>query len=157
MGRNAEVELIEYRIGDIGHTTGKLIYNFAQYSGIAGTREWPKVNYAILMSIRDQTPLVCLWETAGIDVHFSCFLNPKPIIKGNGISFESPAPRFVFIERPELMTPSLRTHVARVTDAIAQEMQDVYYLHIEKDPLTLIFPKEKYAKRIDRFTVPLLQ
>lgn len=154
--RSVEIEMVKYRVSDIDHATGRLLYNFVNYSGISGTETWLRLRSEIFSLIRDQIPFNLLWEASGLDIHFSCFLEPRPVIRDGNVRMISPEPRFAFIERPEFMRPSVRTHVGNVIDAIAREMHDVYKLKVEHNPLLLIFPKEEYAKKIDLFTVPLI-
>lgn len=155
MSRNVEIEMVKYKVSDIDHVAGRLIYNFVQYSGIAGISSWISLRSAIKPLIQSQHPFNSLWEAGGLDIHFSCFLDPRPVIKEEGVSYTSPEPRFAFVERPEFMTPSQRTHVGRVTQAIAREMESVYHLQVEQNPLILIFPKNEYAEKIEKFNVPL--
>lgn len=154
---NAELEVVEYRVSDISHVTFELIYNFAEYSGIAGTVAWMGVGLEILPLIRNQRPVELICKGRGINVALSYFALPEPETTDEGVIFSSPEPTIAFSERPESITPTLRTHVSRVTDAIAREMEEVYHLRVEKDPLRLVFPKEEYAKSIDYFNVALLQ
>ena len=154
--RTVELEVIQYDTHAIGHATSGLIHNIAEYSGIGGTKDWPRLWYEVMTLIRDQTSFNCLWEANGMDVNLSFFLEPRPrIIKGE-LLYSSPEPFISFIERPEFVRPAVRTHIGRVTDEIAQEMQDVYHLRVERNPLVLVFPNQEYARKINRFRVPLI-
>ncbi|MBI2330129.1 hypothetical protein HYU94_01960 [Candidatus Daviesbacteria bacterium] len=154
--RGAELEVVQYKTHDIKHATRILIRNFAFYSGIAGTEIWPTMQYQLLSLIEEQTPYEITWATKGMELKFSGFLEPRPLIKDGKLVYESPEPRCVFFEQPGEISPTIRTHIGRVTSAIAREMKEVYYLQIETDPLVLRFPKELYSKRIDKFNVTIL-
>lgn len=154
--RNAELEIVNYNTHDIGHVTDNLIRSIVNFSGIGGTKRWPQMWHQLMLLIKDHTAFKCLWEANGMDVIFSFFLDPRPTIINDRLIFRSPEPRIAFVERPEFVRPPVKTYISRVIEEIAEEMQDVYHLRIGRDPLSLDFPQEKYAKRIDRFNVPLL-
>ena len=40
---SAELEIVRYKEQEVGHATGKLIYNFAEYSNITGTETWKRL------------------------------------------------------------------------------------------------------------------
>lgn len=154
--KNVELEVVQFKAKDIGYVTTRLINDFAQYSGVVGTKQWPKLWYQAMTLIRDQIPFNCIWEAGGVDINLSFFLEPRLRVIDGKLIYSTPEPRISFIERPETVRPAVRTHISRVTGQIAQEMQDVYRLRIERDPLVLVFPKQEYASRVDRFTVPLI-
>ncbi|OGE64961.1 hypothetical protein A3I48_01695 [Candidatus Daviesbacteria bacterium RIFCSPLOWO2_02_FULL_36_7] len=155
--RSAELEVVEYKTHDIGHAVGRLIHNFAKYSGIVGTEIWPRMQFQLLSLIRDQIPYEVTWNAEGMEIKFSGFLDPRPRIKDSQLVYESPEPSCVFFEQPGEVSPLVRTHIGRVTSAIAQEMQEVYCLQAERDPLILRFPKSLYSKRIERFKVIIIE
>lgn len=154
--RDAELEIIEYRVGEIGHATNKLIDNYVNYSGIAGTESWPFLWYQLLSCIRDQTGVNLYWLAQGMEVKFSYFLDPRPTVADGKVVFTPPEPSIAFLERPEGILPTKRTHLQRVVNAITEEMKDVYHLRVEKDPLKLVFPNQEYARKIERFRAPIL-
>lgn len=154
--RKVELEMVQYRTADIGHATDRLIRNYAEYSGIEGTKQWPRMWHQVMLLIRDQIPFNCLWEARGVDISFSFFLEPQPRMINGGLIYSPPEPRIAFTERPEFVRPSVRTHIGRVIEAIAREMHEVYHLAVKKDPVALVFSNNEYARRIDRFSVPLL-
>lgn len=155
--KSAELEVVQYKTGDIGHATGRLIYNFAQYSGIVGTEVWPRMQFQLLSLIKDQLPYQVRWNAEGLEINFSGFLDPRPIIREGRLVYESPEPRCVFCEHPGEVSPTFRTHIGRVTSAIAQEMEEVYCLQVESDPLTLKFPKSIYSSKIELFKAVILE
>lgn len=156
--RNVELELVQYRTGEMVHTARQLICNFVQYSGIVKPDDGGKVIVAIAGIIRGQSDTECLWRTGGVNVKFSGFPKPVPKIVGGRVVFSSREPYFLLEENKGAdLTPSMRTHVLRVTDAIAEEMRDVYKLRVEKDgPLVLVFPNQEYARNIEIFNAALL-
>lgn len=155
--RSVEFEMIRYKTHDIGHATGRLIYNFAHYSGIVGTEVWPRMQFELLSLIKDQTPYQVRWNAEGIEINFSGFLDPRPIIKEGRLVYESPEPSCVFFEQPGEVSPTLRTHIGRVTSTIAQEMKEVYCLQIDRNPLTLKFPKSLYSSKIELIKAVILE
>lgn len=156
--RNAEFEVVQYRKPDLLHASIRLIRNFVDYSGIVGTNNWGYLLSNLAMAIRDETNVHILWSTPVVDVRFTGFSEPIPIPAEDRIIFVAREPRFVFEEkRDDSIRPSVVTHVQRVTDAIAQEMVDVYRLEIvEQSPIVLIFPKAEYAKSVEVFNAALL-
>lgn len=155
--RSAELEVVQYKAQDIGHVTGRLIYNFAQYSGIVGTQSWATMQFQLLTLIRDQVPYKVTYNAKGIEIRFSGYLEPRPVIKEGQVIYQSPEPSCVFFEQPAEVSPTTRAHIGRVTSVIAQEMEEVYYLQVVKDPLTLKFPKPIYSRRIERFKVAVIE
>ena len=154
--RNAEVEVVHYKTHAIGHATGRLIHDFAQYSGIVGTKHWPGMRFQLLSLIRDHIPYRVTWRAEGIEIEFTGFLDPRPTIREGKLVYESPEPRCAFFEQPGEVSPPVRTHIDRVTSAIAQEMETVYRLRIDRNPLALRFPKTLYSDKIERFKIPIL-
>jgi len=154
---SAELEIVRYKEQEVGHATGKLIYNFAEYSNITGTETWKRLWVGVIDLIKDHEALDVMWRLNGLDVHFSYFLDPVPIIREGELVLATPEPQITFFEKEESLLPSQRSHVRKIAGIIAWEMESVYHLRVERYPLRLFFPKEEYAKSIDYFNVALLQ
>ena len=157
MVENTELEIVRFKEDDIRHATGKLIYNFAEYSNITGTEIWKRLWIDMVGLIKDHAALDIIWRAEGMDIKFSYFLDPMPLLRGDEFIYSTPEPKVTFMERWGEVIPSKMDHVSKISEAIAWEMEDVYHLKVEKDPLTLTFPKAEYAKSIDYFNVALLQ
>lgn len=155
--KSAEFEVVDYKAHSIGHVTGRLIYNFAQYSGIVGTQSWAAMQFQLLTLIRDQVPYRVIYNASGMEILFSGYLEPRPVIKDGQIIYQSPEPSCAFFEQPRDVSPTMRSHIGRVTASIVQEMEEVYHLHTEKDPLVLRFPKSIYSKKIERFKIAMIE
>lgn len=155
--RSAELEIVRFKEDDIRHATGKLIYNFVEYSNIMGTDIWKRLWIDLVGLIKDHTALDVIWKAEGMDIKFSYFLDPMPLLRDEEFIYSTPEPKITFMERWGELLPSRMDHVSKIAEAIAWEMEDVYHLKVEKDPLTLIFPKEEYAKSIDRINATILQ
>lgn len=159
MGRkNVELEHVEYRTDDIAHATAAFIKTFAQYSGIFGTKQWILAMFPLLEIIHNQKPQTYELSAEGIVVSFSGFPRPIPvIIDDERIVYQSREPRLTVEDRLSEILPRQRTHIGRVTNAIADEMHESYQLHIaDKNPLILVFPKETYASDITHVHAALL-
>lgn len=158
--RTAELEIVTYRTDEMVHASKELIHNYAQYSGIKGTELWPIMIFTVADIIHNQLKKPCEWTTQGLSIRFSGFLPTLPRINEGKLEYSAKAPHFTLEEGVEqnLLRPAVRTHINRVTNAIVEEMQDVYKLEAVKDAdLTFLsFPKDKYAKSIEVITTPLL-
>lgn len=157
MAKGVEFEFVQYRTGEMKHAASALVKNFAVYSGIVGTELWLTLMGDLSKIIDNQLPYECLWKTSALDVLFSGFTDPIPIINEGRVIFSPKEPRFIFQEKmnPDVR-PAVRTHVQRVTNAIVREMHDVYRMDVKKEPLTLTFPKEEYVRRVEVFNALLL-
>lgn len=150
-----ELEIVRYKELEVGHATGQLIYNFAEYSNIIGKQTWSRLEANMLPLIREHNPFNILWKAEGIDIKFSYFLDPIPLSRGDEFIYVTPEPKVTFLERWGELLPSKMDHVSKIAEAIAWEMEDVYHLKVEKDPLTLIFPREEYARSVEHFNATL--
>ncbi len=155
--RTVELEVVQYRTDEIIHASGRFIHNFVTYSGIEGTGMWGDVFMTIADIIQNQSDLQCTWRAQGLEITFTGFQPPIPTIRDERVVFSAREPRFI-VEKTHNsdLLPSKRTHISRVTSAIAREMQDVYRLRGEDNPSTLIFPKQEYAKSIEVFNAAML-
>lgn len=82
-----------------------------------------------------------------------------PRIEGERLVYLATEPHFVLEENVEDdIGKNARNHIANVTEAIALEMVDVYKMRLSGSTFfrQLTFPKDVYARRIQRFTVPVL-
>ncbi len=156
---NVELELVKYRTSDVEHASVVLLKLFAHYSGIFGTEQWVRAMFPLLDIIRRQKPVPHELNAEGVSVAFSGFPRPVPVIKdGERIVYQAREPRFTIEDRLDEVLPSRRTHIERVTAAIAEEMQATYKLLVtERRPLTLAFPKERYAAEVAVFQAALLR
>lgn len=153
-----DVETVDYKPAELANTAGRLIQYFAEYTGLGSSRTWQAMRLEVLGLIRDQSPFNLIWETPGMEIGFSGFLDPRPTVTDGELIYASPEPRFAFIERTDdAIRPQARTHLHRVSAAIAHEMHEVYKLSVvDQNPLMLVFPKTAYARRIERHRIPLL-
>lgn len=154
--KEGRVEFVNYRTDHIAEATVAFVTNFAKYSGIYGTEQWVGALIHLLAIIEDQKPQEYSLNAEGIDVSFSGFPNPRPLIKEGNLVYESKEPRFTIEDRWETILPRQRTKIARATSDIADEMKDVFHMRIEYPPYSLIFPKQKFAKERVIFNAALL-
>lgn len=154
--RHVKLEVVTYRTSDIAHATGSFLYNFAKYSDIFGADQWMRSWLRMRDVIEDQSPQELVLSAEGIEVRFSGFPKPIPQIGDEGVIFRSSEPRLVIMDSAEGLLPSGRTYVMQVTDAISQEMEEVYRLQVERNPHRLIFTKEEYARDITVFDAALI-
>lgn len=149
--RNVEFEVVQYRTNEMIHASKNLIYNFAQYSGISGTEMWPRMIYKVAEIIHNQLPQQYTWQTPGLNIGFSgipqaelwkvqdelvCYADEPYFALQEGVSYD--------------LRPALRTHIQNVTQAIIDEMQDVYKMEVVKDQSAFLlkFPKQSYAQKL---------
>ncbi len=155
--KSVELEVVHYRTDEMVHASRKLIHNFVTYSGIEGTNMWGEVLYTVADFIKQQLPHECVWRAEGLDVRFSGFQSPIPIVREEKVVYAAREPHFVIYERPDSdLRPTRRTHINRVTTAIAREMEDVYHMQAGGSPLVLSFPKREYAKSVEVFNAALV-
>ena|SRR3989344_4969991 len=154
--RGVELEVVKYRADDIAHAGTRLLYNYAQYSGIQGTEVWFRAMEELVKMVRTENSERFEIIAPGLDVHFSGFTDPVPTIQGERVIYSAREPRFIIEETEEDLLPSRRNHIHRVTQAIASEMEEVFHLRKERSPYALIFPKSEYARSIDIFPAVLL-
>jgi len=154
--KSAELELVRYNVLAISHATDRFVYNFSEYSGIEGTENWPQLWFEVMSLVRDHEGFNCLWAARGVDISFSFFDDPQPRVRKGNIVYATPEPQIAFYEKPHSVPPAVRTYVGKTILEIAEEMQEVYHLRLEKNPLRILFPNEEYAQSIQRFRVPLL-
>ena len=154
--RSAELEIVKYDVASIAHATNRFLYNFTEYSGIKGTENWPEVWRNVISSFKDNEGFNCLWVARGVDIKISYFDDPKVFLREGNIVYATPEPQISFHEKPSTVSPATRTYVARTILEIAEEMQEVYHLRLERNPLRVVFPNEEYAVDVERYTVPIL-
>lgn len=157
--RTAEFEFVEYRKRDLLHASQALIYNYAEHSGLQGASQWSSVLVVLADVIMTQSPDQIRWQTPGLNIIFIGASGPRPRIKGETLVYSPTDPQFILEEDVETpIRPVIRTHLERVTEAIVEEMREVYKMHPQKDGLftTLTFPREWYAQRVKVVDVPLL-
>lgn len=148
--KGVELEVVNYKTDEIANTAATFIYLYAKYSGIFGTEQWIDSISRLIDTIHNQKPMQHLLSADGVDIAFSGFPLPIAQVREEGVIFASREPRFVVTDRMGDLLPSARTNILRVNDEITREMSEVYRLKVVKDPTTLIFPKEEYAKEGER-------
>ena len=73
-----------------------------------------------------------------------------PVIGEDGITWKGREPRMVFYDHSfSVLAPRSRNELFRLNRAIAEEVRDVYALSVSENPFSFIFPKAKYASRIE--------
>ena len=154
--KEARIELVTYRTDHISEATVALIKNFAEYSGIYGTRQWVSAIIHLLQIIESQKPQQFSLNAEGLEVSFSGFPNPRPLIRDGSLVYEPKDPRFIIEDRWNDILPRQRTRIARVTSDIASEMKEVFHMQIEYPPCVLIFPKKEFAKEKVVFNAAIL-
>jgi hypothetical protein len=152
---NVELEIVDYNIPKIEEVGQKLVVLFAKYSKIEGTAQWLFEDLIKLRAdIRAQKQKGRLLEADGLEVSFSGFLKPVPVVKDDKIVLQTREPRFKIEEKPEVLRPRARTYLQNVTEAIAMEMNEAYHLrNLNSSPLTLLFPNDIYADNIRNIRV----
>ncbi|MBP9719128.1 MAG: hypothetical protein KBD46_01560 [Candidatus Levybacteria bacterium] len=155
-GKSVELQMVSYDTRAIAHAAGRLVYNFAAYSGIQGTEYWTHALPAITQICEEQQDSSCTLKTEGVIVQFSGFPSPIPRISENGVIYAPRAPRFTIQPQEGELIPTVRTHLHRFTNALADEMETVYKLDARENGAVLIFPKRHYATNIEVVKVPLL-
>lgn len=154
--KEARVELVTYRTDRISEAAVALIKNFAEYSGIYGTRQWVGAVIHILRIIESQKPQQLFLNAEGIEISFSGFPNPRPRILEGSLVYEPKEPRFTIEDRWDDILPRQRTRIERVTSDIAMEMKEVFRMQVEYPPRSLIFPKQEFAKERVVFNAAIL-
>lgn len=154
--RMAELEIVSYKVPEIFHATNTFLHNFSGYSGIKGTENWEEVWREVVTSVKDHEGFNCRWRAEGVDIVISYFDDPKVSLRQGNIVYATPEPQISFHEKPHTVSPAVRTYVGRTINEIAEDMQDVYHLRLERDPLRVVFPNEEYAVGVERYTVPIL-
>jgi hypothetical protein len=155
----AELEVVTYNKPEIINTATRLIYTFANYSNLRGAEAWPLVLFSLVRTIKNELPNPMVWEAQGVTAFFSGIPEVSQENHESRVVFSAPSPHFVLEENMAVRLPRpLRKHVGNVIDAISREMEDAYRLDVVKNGTnrTLWFPKKEYAKRIDRFEVPMI-
>lgn len=155
--KEVELVVVDYKTDEIENTSVTLIKNFAIYSGILGAREWARHLVSLSDIIQNQKPTPYLLSAEGIEIRFSGFPNPAPILRDGKVIFEPREPRFVITDSDDLLLPSESCHIGKITDEIGKEMEDVYKLRRETNPQSLIFPKTEYSRSITVFEGVLIQ
>lgn len=153
---SAELEIVRYKTKPIAHAINSLVFNFSDYSGIEGTDEWPMLLHDVMGMIKNQEGFFCRWVAKGVDINISYFDDPRPGLRNGNLVYATPEPQIAFYEKPDTVSPAVRTSVSKAITDIAEEMQEVYHLRLKRGPLRIIFPNEEYAESVERFTVPLL-
>lgn len=155
--KEVDLVVVDYNTDEIANTSVALIKNFAIYSRVLGANAWASHLINLIDIIHNQKPIPYLLTAQGLEVRFSGFPTPKPIIKEGKVVFEPKEPRFTITDTADLMLPSESCYVERITDEIGKEMEDVYKLRREKNPSSLIFPREGYSNSVTVFEGALMQ
>ena len=123
-----EVEDVHYQSRDIAHVANQVLSNFTRYGGLALKGEYANATLSLWNTIRDELPRSSRWHMDGLDIVFTGFPRPVRHEVGDRVVYYSNAPRFVFERRIRDLCPSKRSHIEKVTDAISDEMVEVYKL-----------------------------
>jgi hypothetical protein len=154
--RSVQLETVTYRIDDIEHASRVFVKTLAQYWMVLDTDQWIAYLMTLVQRIRQQHPRTAALHVEGLEITFSGFPRPIPVIEDGEVIYRSREPRFTLQSTAEYIAPSRRTYLERLTTAIAEEMQAVYRLSVDQPPLTLIFPKHEYARQVTAVRAPLL-
>ncbi len=152
MARTAEFEFVEYRKEEMIHASTQLIHNYARYSDLQGTGQWTRVLLNLAAIIRNSRTEGIKWATPGLNITFSGIPQNTPGLEDGRIIYSADEPHFILDQNvPVPVRPVLRTHIERVTEAIVDEMRDVYKLEPRKKDslLYLNFPRRLYAERVE--------
>ena len=158
--RTAELEIVTYRSSEMIHASKELIYNYAQYSGLEGTHNWSYLLITIADIIQNRLPDQCIWNTPGLKLQFSGIPETKVALEEGRIRYSAQEPHYILREGfDHHIGKQLKAHIGRVTNAIVEEMHEVYKLDVKKDEgsVYLTFPKSQYAKNIEVVTVPIIE
>lgn len=156
MSKEVQLEIVNYRTDHIAQVSVALIRDFAEYSGIYGTQQWVGGLVHLLRIIENQQPLGFKLTAEGVELFFSGFHNPIPVIKNENIVFQSREPRFTIRDKAAEVLPRQRTRIGRAISDITEEMRSVYHLRTEPFPCVLIFPKQQFAKEQTIFAATLI-
>ena len=156
MARNIEFEMLQYRTREIEEASLKLVTLFAKHSNIEGTFEWMSEMLKFQNDIREQKVKSTTLMAKGVELIFSGFPNPIPVIEDEAVVYVPRDLRFTIEDKPEELRPSGRTHIQNVTNAIALEMNEVYHLQIQRPPMMLLFPREEYVDEVTRINAVML-
>lgn len=154
--KTVELELVTYNKPEVINTSVYFLRCFSIYSGIFGVEQWGRKLVDLAEIIKQQQSRQMILKAEGIEVTFSGFSQVIPVVKGETIIYQSREPRFTTIDYVLDVSPPSRTRVMKVTREILEEMVKCYSMRAEKDPPTLIFPKENYAEKITRAEATLL-
>ncbi len=154
--RSVGVETVTYRIDDIEHASRVFVKTLAQYWAVFNTDQWVSYLMTLAQRIRQQQPRAATLRLEGLEIVFSGFPRPIPVIENGEVIYRAREPRFTLQHTTEYLLPSRRTYLERLTTALAEEMQVVYHLYVDQPPLTLIFPKHEYARQVTAVRAPLL-
>ncbi len=154
--KEAKVELVTYNIDDIKEVTVALISTFAKHSEIYGTEQWIGGIFQTLKTIDKQQQTGFSLIADGVEVAFSGFPRPRPLIKDGGLIYEAREPRFTIEDHGQDVRPKEKTKIAKAASDIAQEFKKVYHLRSEYPPHVLIFSKQEFAKEIVFFSAAIL-
>lgn len=156
--KEVALEIVDYKTDDIEYASTFFIKTFARYSGIIGTNEWVYGLYKLREIINNQKPESHILPAEGLEISFSGFPQPTAKIREDGLIFTAREPRFTFFDkiRESGLLPSSRNHIESMVSAINEEMTSTYRLRIDKDPLSLVFPKEEYARSITVFDATMI-
>jgi hypothetical protein len=147
--RTVELETVEYNLANMEHVAGQLLYNFAAHTDILSEEAWIGARLAIANTIREQSRNPVVVESSGLQVVFSGFTEPVPLIDNERVIYVARNPRFTFRDSAGHIPPHQRTYNHRATREIMEEMSIVYHLKTKDYPPTLLFPKAQYANRIE--------
>lgn len=142
------VEFVNYRTEDIKYASAALVYNFAKYSGVFGTRQWMSAILVLSEIVREQKPQRFTLRAEGLSLAFSGFSFPIPYIENSVVIYRAREPRFVIEDQGALVLPRKRASIERAIREISSEMERVFKLESMERPQTLIFPRGEYAREI---------
>jgi len=155
MARLVELEVPQYRTEEIEHASSVFVGYFLKYSNIATILAWEEYWIGLQDVIRNQKPRKLKLRAPGIDISFSGFPPPTPTVDDGKVVFEPYEPGFSARTNKELVLPSERTKIDRTSNAIFEEIGEVYHLTTE-DPYTLTFPRKLYVGKVEVFNAALL-
>ncbi len=149
---SARLEIVTYNTPAMIHTSRELILDYARYANPKWVTESDDFLFRVTNSIVNHGTNPTLWRTPGMHISFSGYPQHQEILREDQVLFEAPSPHFTLVEDLAAeIRPVERTHILRVAEAIAEEMNDVYKMDVNKKGLTLTmgFPKERYSEKIE--------
>lgn len=156
-----EVENVDYKTTEIFDATCELVINYAQYSRIEGTQEWPNALVPLGETITSQLPRTHILRSPFVILSFTGF--PYPKLEDGERKAKAHPPKLILQEGIffSLLDFERQQEIEDIHRQIVGDVSNTHGLDVssEANQLVIEFSKDRFARNIEvsMIDVPLLE
>lgn len=157
--RTAELEVVRYDTEAIKCASNDLLLGYANYSGHLGTPTLPDIEPQMRRVIAGQLPQSVSWTTPNLNIDFSGFTMRTHEMQNGRVEVVALDPFFTLEqEYGSELSVGLKAYLQTLPGALLDFLGRKHPVEIEETDIYSVvkFPRETFAKSVDRIEVPLL-